>query len=94
MKPIIDIYNPAVIASYADRPHVIEQALADLIIGGADPKWPDLEHELEARIELAVYEAWEDDEPAPQIFTMYQNGEIDIEAIVEEVCERLAGEVA
>lgn len=87
MKTTIDLYDPAVVAAYAERPHIIEQALADIIIDRIDPAWPDLESELEARVELAVldaYDVWgEDDDEMPLLVELYESGTLEVDRVVE-----------
>lgn len=90
MKTIIDLYDPAVVAAYAERPHIIEQALADLIIDRVDPTWPDLETELESRVERAVLEAYDpwhededEDEEMPLLVELYESGIVGVDRVVE-----------
>ncbi|MBJ6986069.1 hypothetical protein [Devosia sp. MC521] len=86
MKTIIDLYDPAVIAAYAERPHIIELALADLIIERIDPTWPNLETELESSVEQAVLEAydpWDEDEEMPLLVKLYESGTVDVDRVVD-----------
>ena len=93
----IELYNDALVRTYADRPHLLEQALAELVIETAHPDDLKDDDEIACFVEMEIrsFDEREDDddeEYGSVIEEFFETGVVCIDTIVEIVQHMLQGD--
>jgi hypothetical protein len=95
----IELYNDALVRAYADRPHLLEQALAELVIDTTHPDDLTDEDEIACFVEMEIRSFDERDEDADEeygsvIEELFETGVVCIDTVVEIVQHLLQDEAA
>lgn len=97
LLPLVDLTDDDLVRSLAGRPHILENALADLVIAHNSPSdfadSFDIAHAVETEImdfdKRDSGEAGEDDMYGSAVDELYETGVIDIDAVALIVQDRL-----
>jgi len=95
----IELYNDDLVRTYADRPHLLEQALAELVIETAHPDDLGDGDEIACFVEMEIRSFDERDEDDDEeygsvIEELFETGVVCIDTVVEIVQHLLQDEAA